>query len=129
MSGDSGSHCHSMGSWLALWEREGEAGRDSAPCSLLSRLGVCVRVCVYESVRACVREYTCVRWGQWCGRQGPEGPSIFLREYSQAGMKDSNQSLTSSSWVLPDFCEEPDSSPQRGWVVGTVQEMESETQV
>lgn len=44
-------------------------------------------------------------------------------------MKDSNQSLTSVSWVLPDFCEAPDSSPEPGWVLGTARGMESKTWV
>lgn len=46
MAGDSGLHPHSTESWLALWECEGGAGRDTTPCSLFSRRGVCTRGCV-----------------------------------------------------------------------------------
>ena len=88
--GDSGPQPHGAESWLALWECERGAGRDFTPCSLSSRPCVCV----------------CTRIGGGPGRQGTEEPSIFLKAYIQAGMKDGSQSITSSCGDLPDFCED-----------------------
>lgn len=81
-------HPRSTESWLALWECEGAADRDSTPCSLFSR--------VCGGVRVCAHGCTCVHWRRaW--DTGPEKKSILLMEYTEAGMKDSNKSLASSS--------------------------------
>ena len=52
---------------------------------------------------ACVCVCVCVcTMGEGLG-DGTGESSIFLKEYIQDGMKDSSQSITSSSGDLPDF--------------------------